>query len=165
MSQIYIVCVDDEPEVLEAVERDLATLEEHFPLEIAASAEESREVIERIHEAGNEVGVIFCDHVMPKETGVEFLSWMNDQGNWKATKKALLTGQAGLEATIEAINQARLDYYVSKPWAGKKLVSVAKLLLTDYVVETEKNPMPYLRVLDPVRLSEAMYKKGLVSDK
>lgn len=164
MSQIYILCVDDEPEVLEAVERDLAVLEDVFPLETSASASEAREALDRIQGAGGEVGVVFCDHVMPKETGVELLQWMKQQETWAKSRTSLLTGQAGLDATVTAINEAGLDHYVAKPWSRDELVGVAKKLLTDYVIETEKDPLPYLSSLDAARLAEVMRSKGIVSD-
>lgn len=164
MKQIYILCVDDEADVLEAVERDLSTLESVFPLETAASAEEAREALRRIKKAGGEVGVAFCDHVMPKETGVDFLRWMEGQEDWKMTRKALLTGQAGLEATVSAINTGGLDYYVAKPWTQEGLVGAAKRLLTDYVIEREINPLPYMALLDATRLAESAHERGLISD-
>lgn len=164
MTQIYILCIDDEADVLEAVERDLATLENVFPLETASSAEEARGLLKRIKEQGDEVGLAFCDHVMPKETGGEFLSWMQGTPDWKNTRKALLTGQAGLEATVSAINNAGLDFYVSKPWTRDGLVQAAKRLLTDYVIERNLNPLPFMAILDAERLSANAYQKGLLSD-
>jgi len=164
MSQVYLLCVDDEPEVLEAVERDLSALEDRFPLEIARDAAETRETLERIAADGDEVGAIFCDHAMPGETGVELLKWMNAQERWKPTRKALLTGQAGLEATVEAVNQAQLSHYVAKPWTRNGLLSVAKRLLTRYILDTKKDPTPYLRYLDPIELAEATRRGGLISD-
>ncbi|MBK1876177.1 response regulator [Pelagicoccus mobilis] len=164
MNQIYILCVDDEADVLEAVERDLATMEEVFPLEIASSADEARQVLERIDAQGAELGLIFCDHVMPKETGGEFLSWLDGQPQWKRSRKALLTGQAGLEATVSAINNAGLDFYVSKPWTQEGLLQAAKRLLTDYVISRNIDPLPYMSILDATRLAEHSYKRGLISD-
>lgn len=164
MNQIYILCIDDEADVLEAVERDLATLEHVFPLETAASADEARVLLERIKVQGDEVGLVFCDHVMPKETGGEFLRWMQGLQRWKATRKALLTGQAGLEATVSAINNASLDYYVSKPWTRAGLMDAAKLLLTDYVIERNLDPLPYMATLDATRLAAHAHETGLISD-
>lgn len=164
MNQIYILCIDDEPEVLEAVERDLSQLESVFALETASSAAEARASLERIQKAGDEVGVAFCDHVMPQETGVEFLTWMAKQEEWGKTRKSLLTGQAGLDATVAAINTAGLHYYVAKPWNRDDLVAAAKRLLTDYVIATEKDPLPYMAILDGARLAQSAYNKGLMSD-
>lgn len=164
MNQVYILCIDDEADVLEAVERDLATLEHVFPLEIASSADDARKVLARIKAEGAEVGLVFCDHVMPKETGGEFLSWMEGQANWRLSRKALLTGQAGLEATVSAINNAGLDFYVSKPWTQEGLLDAAKRLLTDYVISRNLDPLPFMSILDATRLAEHSYKRGLISD-
>lgn len=164
MNQIYILCIDDEADVLEAVERDLATLEHVFPLETASSADEARSVLERIKAQGDEVGLAFCDHVMPKETGGEFLSWMEGTPDWKLTRKALLTGQAGLEATVSAINNAGLDYYVSKPWTRDGLMGAAKRLLTDYVIERDIQVLPYMAILDTARLAAHAYESGMMTD-
>ena len=164
MNQIYIVCIDDEPDVLEAVERDLATMESRFPLETASSAHEAREIIQRIAKARDEVGVVFCDHIMPRETGVEFMRWLVVNSPWPAIRKALLTGQAGLEATIAAVNEGQLDYYVAKPWTRETLLGVAKNLLTDYVIATEKDPLRFMEVLDAARLSEAMRARRYYAD-
>lgn len=159
-----MICVDDEPEVLEAVERDLSALEDTFPLEVASSAAEVRDLLVKIESEGDELGVIFCDQVMPGEMGVELLEWMEKTDTWHKTKKALLTGQAGLDATVRAVNNAGLDFYVGKPWSRENLLKAARDLLTQYVLDSGKDPLPYLKELDAVALSKAMYKRGLVSD-
>jgi len=164
MNKICILCVDDEPEVLEAVERDLSMLEDYFPLETAASVDEAKTVLQLIAKRDDKLGVVFCDHVMPEETGVEFLVWMEAQVEWKRTRKTLLTGQAGLDATVTAVNEAGLDYYLAKPWTREKLLEVAKRQLTQYVIETDQSPLPYMSVLDAEMLAQAMHERGLVSD-
>ncbi len=164
MSKLYIMCVDDEPEVLEAVERDLAFFEDVFPLEATSSASEARSVLERIEARGDELAVIFCDHVMPGETGVELLEWMETTEAFGNTKKALLTGQAGLDATIQAVNNANLDFYIQKPWTKENLLSTARDLLTQYVLESGKNPLPYMSMLNAEAVTKAMHESGLVSD-
>ncbi len=159
-----MLCVDDEPEVLEAVERDLSPLENQFPLEIASSTSEAREVLKKIAEKGDELGIIFCDHVMPVETGVELLKSMEQDELWQKTRKVLLTGQASHEATIEAVNKGGLDHFVAKPWTQEELIYVAKEQLTEFIIRTDKDPMPYLASLDAAKLSAAVYRKGIITD-
>jgi len=156
MSKIYIVCVEDEPDVLEAVVRELEPLEDVFPVEAAADAAEARKVLASIREKGDEVGVIFCDHIMPGESGVDLLVDLERNPDWDLTRKVLLTGQAGLEATVKAVNEADLAHYISKPWEENELVSVAKEQLTEYVRDRDLNPGPYLRHLDVDRLGDLM---------
>lgn len=164
MSTIYILCVEDEPEVLDVVVRDLAELEEVFPIEMAVSAEEARQIIKEIEANGDKIGLAICDHVMPGDKGVELMIEMQNDAFTERTRKVLLTGQAGLDATIEAVNRARLNRYIAKPWDPENLVQVAKDELTTFVIESEKNLLPYMSVLDARRLQEAIRARGSISD-
>ncbi len=164
MKKIYILCIEDEPEVLEAIERDMGVLEDSFPLETAENTTEARQVIAEILEQGDHIGLILCDHVMPGENGVDLLVELNKQEKTRASRKVLVTGQAGLDATIQAVNEAELSHYVAKPWDPEKLIAAAKLLLTEYILETGLDPKPYMEVLDGARLLKAIHEKGLISD-
>lgn len=164
MSTIYILCVEDEPEVLDVVVRDLAALEDVFPIEMAVSAEEARQIIREIEENGDKIGLVICDHVMPGDKGVELMIEMQNQPFTERTRKVLLTGQAGLDATIEAVNHARLNRYIAKPWDPENLMKVAIDELTTYVIEAEKNLLPFMSSLDARRLQEAIRARGSISD-
>ncbi len=164
MSKIYILVVEDEPEVLDVVVRDLSSLEETFPIEMAVSVKEAREIIAEIEENGDKLGLAVCDHVMPGEMGVELMIDMQKQPFTERTRKVLLTGQAGLDATVEAVNHARLNRYIAKPWDPEELVKIAIDELTTYVIEHEKNLLPYLGILDAERLNEVIRSRGTVSD-
>ncbi len=154
--QIYILVVEDELEVMDALVNDLEHFEEHFPVESANSAEEAQSVVEDIYAAGNEVGLILCDHVMPGKNGVDFLIELQSQMEKKTAKKVLVTGQAGLDDTIQAINNAHLDHYIAKPWTKEQLEEVVISQLTNYVMEQRYNPMQFMMILDSVRLAEYM---------
>ena len=78
------------------------------------------------------------------------------------TRKVLLTGQAGLEETIEAVNKAKLNRYISKPWKPRQILEVAVDELTSYVIEQEKELLPFMAVLDQERLQETIRSKGYV---
>lgn len=147
METIYILCVEDEPDVLDVVVRELSELEDVFPIETAGTAAEAREAVARIRAGGGRVGLVFCDHMMPGENGVEFLVGLQQDAEGRRTRKVLLTGQAGLEATVKAVNEAGLSHYIAKPWDEEELVRVAREQLSRYVVESGLNPLPYLRHL------------------
>ena len=162
MSDIYIICVEDEPHVLDVVLRDLSSLEEVFPIELSHSADEARQLISEIKEEGNKIGLAICDHIMPGDKGVDLMIEMQKEPFTQDTRKVLLTGQAGLEETIEAVNNAKLNRYISKPWKPKELLDVAIDELTTYVIEHEKELLPFMAVLDQERLQEAIRSKGYV---
>ena len=164
MSDIYILCVEDEPEVLDVIVRDLSSLEEVFPIEMALSADEAREIVQEIKDRGDTLGLVICDHVMPGDKGVELLIEMQADSFTERSRKLLLTGQAGLDATVEAVNKAKLNRYIAKPWDPDNLVEIARDELTTYVIEKEKDLLRYMGVLDIGRLQETIRARGSISD-
>jgi response regulator RpfG family c-di-GMP phosphodiesterase len=161
MNKYLILCVDDEREVLDSVIQDLDCFEEHFILEPAESVKEAKELILESHNEGVKLALILCDHIMPDQTGIQFLIELNEQPSTQATRKLLLTGQAGLEDTVEAINHSSLDFYIAKPWRGDELRKVVKDQLTTYMIANETNLMPWASALDTERVFDAMAKNRL----
>jgi two-component system, chemotaxis family, chemotaxis protein CheY len=121
-------------------------------------------VIDEIHENGDRIGLILCDHVLPGENGVELLVELQSRPETKETRKVLLTGQAGLDATIKAVNKAGLNRYIAKPWDKEDLVEICREELTTYVIKTTTNLLPFMGILNAEKLSEAMRERGIPSD-
>lgn len=163
--KIYILVVEDEPEVLDAIVRDISNFESHFVIEMADTAEEAREIIQSIFNQGNQLGLILCDHVLPGDNGVELLVEMQHKPETESTQKVLITGQAGLHETVRAVNEANLRHYIAKPWEKEQLVKIVKNQLTDYVLGHVSNPMPYMSVLDGERIAEQIRKGKSVTDR
>lgn len=162
--QIYILVVEDELEVMDALVNDLETFEDTFPIETANTSEEAKQVAEQIYSSGNEIGLILCDHVLPGENGVDFLIEIKNDERVPNTRKVLVTGQAGLEDTIQAINNADLNYYIAKPWTREKLHEVVVDELTEYVIKQEYDPMKFMSVLDSIRLADVI-RSGRITDR
>lgn len=157
---IAILCVDDEPDVLEVAVRELAPLEDLFPIETAENAAEARSCMARLEQEGVMLGVIFCDHIMPGESGVDLLVAMTDDERRQPTRKVLLTGQAGLEATVKAVNQAELAHYVAKPWEPDELLNTAQRQLALYIAAQRLDPLPYLQSLGPEYAADLLREYG-----
>ncbi len=155
---IYILIVEDELEVMDALVKDLEEFETIFPIETANDSNEAEEVIHYILDHGHKVGLILCDHVLPGKNGVDLLIELQKNEATVKSKKVLVTGQAGHEDTILAINKANLDHYIAKPWTEEELKEVVKGQLTNYVIENEKNMLAFMQVLDAEKISEAMRK-------
>lgn len=162
--QIYILIVEDELEVMDALVNDLEQFEEYFPVETANSSEEAELVVNNIYADGNEVGLILCDHVLPGKNGVDFLIKLQASNDKHFAKKVLVTGQAGLEDTIAAINNAELDHYIAKPWTKENLEQVVVKQLTNLVIDRGYNPIPFMMILDTVRLSEHLRNNPLTDN-
>ncbi|MEZ8741550.1 response regulator [Photobacterium swingsii] len=161
MNKYMILCVDDEREVLDSVLHDLEPLNEHFVLEAAESVDEAKEVLADAIADHIPLALILCDHIMPGETGIHFLIELKQQDETKAARKVLLTGQAGLEETVQAVNNASLDYYVAKPWDGENLKDVVIEQLTTYMIDNEKELMPWARILNAAPIMQAMSDRRL----
>lgn len=164
MNNYLILCVDDEREVLDSVVQDLDCFEETFVLEAAESVAEAKQIIQSAAKEGTRLALILCDHIMPEQTGIQFLIELNEQEETKPTRKLLLTGQAGLEDTVEAINHSSLDFYIAKPWRGEELRSVIKEQLTQFVIDNEPNPLHWASTLDTEAIFAAIAKNRLDLD-
>lgn len=162
MENIYIICVEDQREVLDAVIQDLSYFEgaqEHLKLEECESGAEAWTLMEEIVQEGDHIAVVVSDHIMPGKTGVELLTEIKNDGRFKLTKKVLLTGLATHKDTIEAINQAAIDQYIEKPWTREGLIDTVKKLLTRYILESGIDYQPYTSVLDQMTLFNYLEKE------
>ncbi|MFM5617153.1 response regulator [Aeromonas veronii] len=159
MNKHYLIlCVDDEREVLDAVIHDLAPFRSHFELEAAESVDEARAVVEEWERDGNKLALILCDHIMPGTLGIDFLVELNRRASTRASRKLLLTGQAGLEATVEAVNRGGLHYYLAKPWKLETLQEAVREQLTDYLLaEDGENAFHFAPLLNQARLFAAIH--------
>lgn len=156
MSKIVILNLEDEPEVRDAVERDLLPFGEVFQIEVAEDVKDAEELIASLEASGNKVGLILCDHRLPGESGVDFLTRLQADPESQSMRKVLITGQADQQDTIKAINEAGLHHYIAKPWVVEDLHAVVREQLTEYVLEHESDLLPYMSVLDGARLMQAV---------
>ena len=115
MAKPVIFTVDDDPDVLQAIERDLRSrYSERYRIMRAASASEALETLHRLKSRNDAVALLLADQRMPELDGVGFLSQATEI--YPTAKRALLTAYADTNAAIEAINSARVHYFLLKPW-------------------------------------------------
>ncbi|MFY8216791.1 MAG: response regulator, partial [Chthoniobacterales bacterium] len=86
---LAILCLEDEPAVLDAVVRDLAPFEELFLIEPVESVTDARHVMEALREKKIPLALALCDHLLPGTTGTEFLIELNRSDATKSTRKVL----------------------------------------------------------------------------
>ncbi len=154
MEKLHIIYLDDQREVLAALEKELEVFESYFSLEECESADEALDLFNEIDGRGDMVAVVISDHVMPGKSGVEFLSEINNDGRFAKTKKVLLTGQATQQDTIKAINQAGINNYFEKPWNSEQIISTLKVLITEFIMESGIEYNDFMPILD----SETVFK-------
>ncbi len=148
MSKLNIVYVDDQREILTTLSKDLQIFTDYVNIEECESAVEALEIIDEIDAEGGMIAIIISDHIMPEMSGVEFLSKIQHDSRFVETRKILLTGQATHQDTIQAINEAKIERYIEKPWNTKQIQDIVKKELTNYLFEQGVEYQKYMPVLD-----------------
>src|SRR5690348_5715782 len=118
-----ILCVDDEPNILHAFERQLHN---RFELETAVGAEQALRTIGN----GAEFAVVLSDLRMPGMNGIQFLSRVRQIA--PDTVRMILTGNADLAAAIEAVNEGKIYQFLTKPCPGELLARALDAALEQY---------------------------------
>jgi thioredoxin reductase (NADPH) len=129
----YILLVDDDAQVLGAIQRDVKSrYREDYRVVAASSGAEAMELIHELKLKNETVAMIISDQKMPEMDGVTFLE--EARTIYDHAKQVLLTAYSDTEAAIKAINQVKLDYYLLKPWSPpeEKLYPVIDDLLDEW---------------------------------
>ena len=115
MAKPILLTVDDDPDVLRAIERDLRS---HYGAAYRVISSDSPEgaldILKGLKVRNDGVALLLADQRMPRMDGVGFLQ--EARQIFPEAKRALLTAYADTNAAISAINQANLDYFFMKPW-------------------------------------------------
>ncbi len=151
-----ILCVEDEPEVLAALVRDLEPFTPGFQIESTEDAAEAEEVIQEALGADQPLALALVDHLLPGVLGVDLLASLHANPATASARRVLVTGQAGHADTVRAINEAKIDHYIAKPWEVEELRAVVREQLTTFVIDALEDPLPFVPMLDSPRLMDAV---------
>ncbi len=133
MPKPVIWTVDDDPDVLRAVERDLRRqYGDRYKVISADSGVTALESVKQLKLRNEPVALFLVDQRMPRMSGVEFLEKAIEL--YPDAKRALLTAYADTDAAIRAINNVQIDHYLMKPWdpPEERLYGVVDDLLDDW---------------------------------
>ena len=115
MAKPILFSVDDDPDVLRAIERDLRSqYGADYRVIGSDSPEKALEILKQLKVRNDSVALLLADQRMPRMNGVEFLQ--EAMGIFPEAKRALLTAYADTSAAISAINEANINYFFMKPW-------------------------------------------------
>jgi len=139
-----IFTVDDDPQVLRSIVRDLRSqYRKEYRIISTESANEALEALAELKKKGEDIALLLSDQRMPEMLGVDYLE--KARLLFPAARRVLLTAYSDIEAAIKAINDVQLDYYLLKPWnpPEEKLFPV----LNDLLEEWQANFRPTFRGL------------------
>ena len=149
-----IMSVDDDPEVLGAIERDLRRhYRDDYRILRAGSGAEALEAARQLKRRGTPIALFLVDERMPQMTGTDFLGQAGPLH--PESRKVLLTAYADTEAAIRGINDIGLDHYLLKPWdpPDQHLYPVLDDLLSDWSANVR---LPY----EGIRIAGSRWSPG-----
>jgi two-component system, NtrC family, sensor kinase len=118
--EIKILCVDDEPNVLNALRR--LFMDNEYTIFTAGSALEGLGILEN-----EDIQIVMSDYRMPNMNGVEFLSEVRTR--WPDTVRIVLSGYADTASIVSAINEGQIYKFIPKPWNDDDLkVTIANAI-------------------------------------
>src|SRR5579883_2569931 len=147
MPKPVLLAVDDEPEVLRAIERDLRRrYSADYRVIRADSGESALNTLKELQARNDPAALLLSDQRMPGMQGTEFLT--QAARIFPRARRVLLTAYADTNAAIDAINSARTDFYLLKPWSPpeQNLYPVVDDLLSDWM-EDYRPPFQGIRLL------------------
>jgi thioredoxin reductase (NADPH) len=147
MPRPVLLTVDDDPDVLRSIERDLrARYAGKYRIVAAESGQAALDILKRLQQRNESVALLLVDHRMPQMNGIETLT--EAIKIVPDAKRVLLTAYADTEAAIKAINEVQLNHYLLKPWhpPEEHLYPVLDDLLDDWYANY-RPPFEGVRVL------------------
>jgi len=142
-----LLIVDDDPDVLRAVERDLRQqYGSRFRTFKAESGVKALELVKQLKLRNEALALLLVDQRMPQMSGVAFIE--QAMNIFPDAKRVLLTAYADTEAAIRSINKAKIDYYLMKPWDPPQeyLYPILDDLLDDWWASF-KHPFEGIRII------------------
>ena len=147
MTKPVILAVDDDREVLAAVERDLRSrYRTSYRVITASSGAEALDTTRQLKARSTPIALFMADQRMPHMTGTELL--VETKKLYPDAVRVLLTAYADTEAAIAAINQVGLNHYLMKPWdpPQERLYPVIDDLLATWL-ENTRLPFDGVRIV------------------
>lgn len=137
-----LLSVDDDPQVLRAIRRDLRNhYKDDYRVLSADSGAAALELLRELKQRGDNVALMLSDQRMPEMDGTHFLA--RAAKVYPQAKRILLTAYSDIDAAVQAINDVGLDYYLTKPWDPP--VERLYPVLDDHLADWQQTYRPELR--------------------
>ena len=134
-----VLFVDDEPKVTRAMKNTLR--KEKYEILSAESAQEALGILER-----KSVDIVISDEQMPGMSGTDFLILIKRK--YPEIFRILLTGQAGSQAALKAINEAKVYRFLMKPCNGLDLlITIRRALEYKTILKKTGHLVKYLKLM------------------
>ena len=142
-----LLTVDDNSQVVRAIERDLKQqYGKRFSVLKAESGQEALKLVKRLKLQNEILALLLADQRMPNMSGLSLVEEV--MKIFPEAKRVLLTAYADTDAAIRSINKAKIDYYLMKPWDPPEvhLYPILDDLLEDWWTSA-KPPFEGIRII------------------
>ncbi|MGF1679951.1 ATP-binding protein [Photobacterium minamisatsumaniensis] len=172
MNNFVIICLDDDPKVVEQLNQDLAEFSELFDICNAYSITEANDTLTFVEQNSQRVALVICDNELGDDKGVDFLVKLDQYPASQQARSLLLNDKPQLDAIMQAVNEGRLHYCLTKPWNKKELKQVLIKELTSFILKhQDEDLLKYSQLLDHRRILNAhierqmnRFRSGFIQD-
>ena len=132
-----VVIVDDDPMVLDKVQKDFES--ESFLLNIhkALNGHEALSLTRKLKRMGKKIALFVIDYEMPIMNGLELLEEIKSSPSLKKIPVLMLTSANDRARVLKAINSGVTNYCL-KPWNRDELIEKVHFCLEKYNAEESK---------------------------
>ncbi|MDO6543059.1 ATP-binding protein [Photobacterium sanguinicancri] len=156
MNSFVILCLDDEPSIVERLRQDLSPFSDLFDIVEADSIDDANDTLAFIEQQGQQAAMVICDNDLGADNGVDFLVQLDNHPVTKRARTVLLNDKPQIDVIMQAVNEGRLNYCLTKPWQREELHRVLIKELTTYVIKhPDEDWLKYSQLLDHRRILKA----------
>ncbi|ELV8552594.1 ATP-binding protein [Vibrio fluvialis] len=171
MNRYALLCLDNNPISVEQWRHELSAFAAKFDLHTADSVEDAQQALEFLEEQGQTVALVVASH-HEAFNGADFLIHLDKLPHTRNARKVLISCGQDIQAILNAVNEGRLDYCLTKPLQDNVLRKTVQQELTTYILEQDKdNILSYSTLLDQQRILRAhidnkmrSFREGFITD-
>ncbi|WP_275724206.1 ATP-binding protein [Vibrio furnissii] len=171
MNRYALLCLDNNPISVEQWRHELSPFATKFDLHTADSVDDAQQTLEYLEQQNQTVALVIASH-HEALNGADFLIHLDKLPHTRNARKVLVSCGQDIQAILNAVNEGRLDYCLTKPLQDHVLRKTAQQELTTFILEHDKdNILSYSTQLDQQRILRAhidnkmrSFRDGFITD-
>ncbi|SIN82067.1 ATP-binding protein [Salinivibrio sp. ES.052] len=162
MNPYVILCIDQDPFVVEQLSHDLAPFRDLFDLCSADTPDDAYALLSDFEASKQQVALLICHNIPGDNHGIDLLVNVDNYTASQGARTILLSDAPQYDIILQAVNEGRLNYCMHKPWRANELQRVAEKELTTYVLRyCQHDLLRYADVLDHRTLLDAQVEREI----
>lgn len=162
MNPYVILCIDQDPLVVEKLSHDLAPFRDVFDLCSADTPDDAYALLNDLKANEQQVALLICHNAPGNNDGIDLLVNVDNHAASQGARTILLSEAPQYDVILQAVNEGRLNYCMHKPWRVDELQRVAEKELTTYVLRhCQHDLLRYSEVLDHRTLLDAQVEREI----